>query len=123
MAKTIHSMIRVLDEARSLDFYNKAFGLAVADRLDFPDFTLINTSVMWVSAVTIAIVASLETLLNLEAVDKLYPKKLSSPPSREVVAQGAVRALARFDTRQGVSYILAAQHRATSFLRLARPLR
>lgn len=37
-------MIRVLDEARSLDFYEKAFGLTVADRLDFPDFTLVYLS-------------------------------------------------------------------------------
>ena len=44
MAKQIHSMIRVLDEARSVDFYNRAFGLAVADRLDFPDFTLVYMS-------------------------------------------------------------------------------
>ncbi len=36
MAKAIHSMIRVLDEDRSVAFYNKAFGLKVADRLDFP---------------------------------------------------------------------------------------
>lgn len=41
MAKPVHSMIRVLDEARALDFYGRAFGLSVADRLDFPDFTLI----------------------------------------------------------------------------------
>ncbi|MEO0823460.1 MAG: VOC family protein [Pseudomonadota bacterium] len=41
MAKAIHSMIRVLDEARSVDFYDRAFGLKVADRLDFPNFTLI----------------------------------------------------------------------------------
>lgn len=34
-------MIRVLDEARSLDFYDRAFGLKVADRLDFPNFTLV----------------------------------------------------------------------------------
>jgi lactoylglutathione lyase len=40
MAKAIHMMVRVLDEARSLAFYKKAFGLDVADRLDFPDFTL-----------------------------------------------------------------------------------
>ena len=32
MAKAIHSMIRVLDEARSVDFYKRAFGLEVADR-------------------------------------------------------------------------------------------
>lgn len=34
-------MIRVLDEARSLAFYDTAFGLKVADRLDFPEFTLV----------------------------------------------------------------------------------
>ena len=44
MAKTIHSMIRVLDEARSVDFYGRAFGLAVADRLDFESFTLVYMS-------------------------------------------------------------------------------
>lgn len=41
MAKTIHSMIRVLDEARSVAFYRMAFGLEVADRLAFDSFTLI----------------------------------------------------------------------------------
>jgi lactoylglutathione lyase len=41
MAKAIHMMVRVLDEARSVDFYARAFGLAVAQRVDFPDFTLI----------------------------------------------------------------------------------
>ena len=44
MAKTIHSMIRVLDESRSVDFYRKAFELDVADRLDFDSFTLIYLS-------------------------------------------------------------------------------
>ena len=44
MAKAIHSMIRVLDEARSVAFYEKAFGLRVADRLDFPNFTLVYLS-------------------------------------------------------------------------------
>ncbi len=41
MAKAIHAMFRVLDEARAVDFYEKAFGLAVADRVDFDEFTLI----------------------------------------------------------------------------------
>ncbi|MFK7943096.1 MAG: VOC family protein [Paracoccaceae bacterium] len=41
MAKAIHSMIRVLDEARSVEFYETAFGLTVADRLDFEGFTLV----------------------------------------------------------------------------------
>jgi lactoylglutathione lyase len=44
VAKQIHSMIRVLDEDRSVTFYDKAFGLKVADRLDFQDFTLIYLS-------------------------------------------------------------------------------
>ncbi len=41
MAKAIHTMIRVLEEARSVRFYEQAFGLTVADRLDFPTFTLV----------------------------------------------------------------------------------
>jgi lactoylglutathione lyase len=41
MAKPIHMMIRVRDEERSVDFYRRAFGLEIAQRVDFPDFTLI----------------------------------------------------------------------------------
>lgn len=41
MAKMIHSMIRVADEARSLAFYKAAFGLEPVERLDFEQFTLI----------------------------------------------------------------------------------
>ena len=41
MAKAIHTMVRVLDEARSVDFYEKAFGLNVEDRFEFDDFTLV----------------------------------------------------------------------------------
>lgn len=44
MAKVIHTMIRVLDETRSVAFYRRCFGLEVADRLDFEDFTLIYLS-------------------------------------------------------------------------------
>ncbi len=41
MAKAIHTMLRVLDEAKSVDFYNKALGLDVADRFPFDGFTLV----------------------------------------------------------------------------------
>jgi len=41
MAKLVHSMVRILDEARSVDFYIQAFGLRIADRLVFADFTLV----------------------------------------------------------------------------------
>ena len=44
MAKSIQSMIRVLDEKRSVEFYSAAFGLSVADRLDFSAFTLVYMS-------------------------------------------------------------------------------
>jgi lactoylglutathione lyase len=44
MAKAIHAMIRVLDEAHSITFYGQAFGLTVAERLDFDSFTLIYLS-------------------------------------------------------------------------------
>lgn len=53
-----------------------------------PDFSQLVNPAVYLAGVTIAIVASLETLLNLEAVDKLDPKQRHSPPSRELLAQG-----------------------------------
>ncbi|RVT97871.1 lactoylglutathione lyase [Rhodovarius crocodyli] len=44
MGKLIHSMIRVLEEARSVSFYREAFGLSVAQRLEFDSFTLVYLS-------------------------------------------------------------------------------
>lgn len=41
MAKAIHTMIRVLDEQKSVDFYKNALGLDIADRFDFDGFTLV----------------------------------------------------------------------------------
>ena len=41
MAKAIHAMIRVLDLERSIDFYQRALGLGVADHFDFDDFALV----------------------------------------------------------------------------------
>jgi len=41
MAKILHSMIRVIDETKSVDFYRKAFGLEVAERFQFDSFTLV----------------------------------------------------------------------------------
>lgn len=42
--KMVHSMIRILNEERSVNFYKQAFELEVADRLDFESFTLIYMS-------------------------------------------------------------------------------
>ncbi|MBD1392387.1 SulP family inorganic anion transporter [Mucilaginibacter glaciei] len=54
-----------------------------------PNFNAIGNKQVWITAFTIAVVASLETLLSLEAVDKIDPIKRISPTNRELVAQGA----------------------------------
>lgn len=54
----------------------------------FPDWSKLFTPLTWQVAGTIALVASLESLLSLEAADKLDPKKRISPPNRELLAQG-----------------------------------
>jgi carbonic anhydrase/SulP family sulfate permease len=56
--------------------------------LTLPNFSQLTNPAVYVAGVTLAIVASLETLLNLEAVDKLDPRKRHSPPNRELIAQG-----------------------------------
>ncbi|MBC7396684.1 MAG: SulP family inorganic anion transporter, partial [Bdellovibrionales bacterium] len=53
-----------------------------------PDFSMITHLNIWTSALTLAIVASLETLLGVEAVDKLDPYKRVTPTNRELKAQG-----------------------------------
>jgi carbonic anhydrase len=56
--------------------------------LRWPDFSQWSNAAVYTAGLTLAIVASLETLLNLEAVDKLDPRQRPSPSSRELVAQG-----------------------------------
>ena len=54
----------------------------------FPDSKFLNNPDVWITAATLAIVASLETLLGIEAVDKLDPLKRVTPTNRELKAQG-----------------------------------
>lgn len=54
----------------------------------FPDFSALVNYQVYVVAVTIAIIASLETLLSVEAIDKLDPLKRNTPVNRELKAQG-----------------------------------
>jgi len=61
-----------------------------------PDFNAFGNPAIILSAVTIAAVASLETLLTLEATDKLDPRKRVSPPNRELMAQGVGNMVAGF---------------------------
>ena len=58
------------------------------DFITFPDWNSIFNLDVWLVGVTIAIVASLETLLCVEATDKLDPHKRITPANRELKAQG-----------------------------------
>ncbi len=58
-----------------------------------PDLARVTDPAVWRVAVTLALVASLETLLSLEAIDRLDPHRRISPPDRELVAQGLGNAL------------------------------
>ncbi|MBX2816242.1 MAG: SulP family inorganic anion transporter [Saprospiraceae bacterium] len=58
------------------------------DQFTFPDFSQLANPQVYVVGLTIAVVASLETLLCLEATDKLDPMKRVTPANRELKAQG-----------------------------------
>ncbi|WP_339751376.1 SulP family inorganic anion transporter [uncultured Winogradskyella sp.] len=57
-------------------------------QFSFPNFAAITNPEIWIVAFTIALVASLETLLCVEATDKLDPHKNVTPTNRELLAQG-----------------------------------
>lgn len=75
---------------------DQTVSIPVADSLNgffsqftLPDFSYILNRGVWITGATIAVVASLETLLCLEATDKLDPFKRVTPANRELLAQGA----------------------------------
>lgn len=57
--------------------------------ITFPNFAEITNPQVITIAFTLALIASLETLLSVEATDKLDPEKNVTPPNRELFAQGA----------------------------------
>ncbi len=59
------------------------------DNLSFPNWAGLANQGVYTAAITIAVVATIETLVNLEAIDKLDPQKRHAPPNRELIAQGA----------------------------------
>ena len=74
---------------------DKLVSLPIAESFDefrrffiTPEFSKFSNSDVWITGLTIALVASLETLLSIEAVDKLDPKKRISPTDKELKAQG-----------------------------------
>ena len=56
--------------------------------LELPDFTAIGSGLVWTTALTVAIVASLESLLSVKAVDEIDPKRRITDKNRELLAQG-----------------------------------
>lgn len=64
-------------------------GKAFTELINLPYFGGIGDKGVWIAAITIALVASIETLLCVEATDKLDPEKHVTPPNRELMAQGA----------------------------------
>lgn len=63
-------------------------GKSVFSIFDLPDFSVLGNAQIYVIAATIALVASLETLLNLEASDRLDAQKRVSSTNQELIAQG-----------------------------------
>ncbi|WP_062637298.1 SulP family inorganic anion transporter [Caballeronia arationis] len=61
---------------------------ALSNALEWPNFAQLANPDVWRLAMTLAIVASLETLLSLEAVEQIDPKKRATHPDRELKAQG-----------------------------------
>ena len=57
-------------------------------QLHYPDFSQFGNPAIYMTAITLAVVASLETLLSVEAVDKLDPYKNVTSTNRELIAQG-----------------------------------
>lgn len=70
--------------------------VALAAAVPRPDFAAFALPAVWITGVTIAVVASIETLLSLQAVDRLDPLRRTSPPDRELLAQGAANTVSGF---------------------------
>lgn len=74
-----HHLVELPVSEHPVDFFHN---------LAFPDFNHLSNPQVYMVAVTIAIIASLETLLSMEATDKLDPLKRLTPTNRELKAQG-----------------------------------
>lgn len=80
--------IWLIEESHLVQVPKLAENESLASLLTFPKWESFQSPAVYVAGITIALVASLETLLNLEAVDKLDPRQRTSPPNRELIAQG-----------------------------------
>lgn len=76
---SVQQLVNVPIPENAADFFGQ---------FSFPNFAMITAPEVWITGITIAVVASLETLLCVEATDKLDPNKRVTPTNRELVAQG-----------------------------------
>ncbi|MFO0613363.1 MAG: SulP family inorganic anion transporter [Polyangiaceae bacterium] len=67
---------------------------ALTDAFAWPDVSMLLRADVWVVGATLAAVASIESLLNVQAIDRLDPYGRRSPMNRELVAQGVANTLA-----------------------------
>ena len=71
-------------------------GESIGSLWSMPDFSALGRGDVWTLGITLAVVASLETLLCVEATDKMDPHQRVTPPNRELFAQGAGNLLSGF---------------------------
>lgn len=91
----LNALFRVLGSSLQISEREHLVSLPVAGSpreflqfLTFPDFTRAGDANVWIVAVTLAVVASIETLLTIEAADRLDPFHRITPTNRELMAQG-----------------------------------
>lgn len=78
-----------LDSEHLVNLINIANPADMMNYLPRPNFAGLLQYKVWLVAITIALVASLETLLGVEAIDKIDPEKANTPTNRELLAQGS----------------------------------
>lgn len=61
----------------------------IGDLIQLPGFSFIGLSILWLAVAKVGVIASIESLLSVEAIDKLDEQKRTSDPNRELIAQGA----------------------------------
>lgn len=94
IAVAINELLRSMNPAYAIKethLVNIPVASSLSDFVSFftmPDFAHLSDPAVWTTALTIAIVASLETLLNIEAADELDPYQRVTPKDRELRAQG-----------------------------------
>lgn len=86
----------VLDKTHLVQIPALSMANGLASNFTFPDFGGFLNPAVWQVAVVIAIIASLETLLSVEAVDKLDPHKRHTPTNQELKAQGVGNLISGF---------------------------